>query len=153
MLERMTLGAAVRRSWSLTRASFWRTFGVVALVFLMVQVASQVVATPFSVLFSVLTGTLAPTGDVDDPTFLALTAGTYAVTLGITAVIGAIGSVLQAASAGLVYVDRRIRTEGLDLELVRYVERGGRSGDGQPDPYRTPASPAVPTTHPGAPRW
>jgi len=153
MLERMTLGAAVRRSWSLTRASFWRTFGVIALVFLMIQVASQVVATPFSVLFSVLTSTLAPTGDVTDPTFLALTAGTYAVTLGITAVIGAIGSVLQAASAGLVYVDRRIRTEGLDLELVRYVERGGRSTEGQPDPYRTPEAPSAPTTHPGAPRW
>ncbi|MBD8485093.1 hypothetical protein IFT79_05635 [Frigoribacterium sp. CFBP 8759] len=153
MLERLTLGAAVRRSWSLTRASFWRTFGVIALVFLMVQVASQVVATPFSVLFSVLTGTLAPTGDVTDPTFLALTAGTYAVTLGITAVIGAIGSVLQAASAGLVYVDRRIRTEGLDLELVRYVERGGRAVGGQPDPYRTPEAPVPPTTHPGAPRW
>lgn len=153
MLERMTLGAAVRRSWSLTRASFWRTFGVIALVFLMIQVASQVVATPFSVLFSVLTGTLAPTGDVTDPTFLALTAGTYAVTLGITAVIGAIGSVLQAASAGLVYVDRRIRTEGLDLELVRYVERGGRSVEGQPDPFRTPETPVGPTTYQGAPRW
>ncbi|ROS53060.1 hypothetical protein [Frigoribacterium sp. PhB24] len=153
MLERMTLGAAVRRSWSLTRASFWRTFGVIALVFLMIQVASQVVATPFSVLFSVLTGTLAPTGDVTDPTFLALTAGTYAVTLGITAVIGAIGSVLQAASAGLVYIDRRIRTEGLDLDLVRYVERGGRSVDGQPDPFRTPEAPVAPTTHQGAPRW
>ncbi|KPG81315.1 hypothetical protein, partial [Frigoribacterium sp. RIT-PI-h] len=153
VLERMTLGAAVRRSWSLTRASFWRTFGVIALVFLMIQVASQVVATPFSVLFSVLTGTLAPPGDVTDPAFRALTAGPYAVPLGITAVIGAIGSVLQAASAGLVYIDRRIRTEGLDLELVRYVERGGRSAEGQPDPYRTPEVPLTPTTHPGAPRW
>jgi len=153
VLERLALGAAVRRSWSLTRTSFWRTFGVIALVFLMVQIASQVVATPFSVLFSVLTGTLAPTGDVTDPTFVALTAGTYAVTLGITAVIGAIGSVLQAASAGLVYIDRRIRTEGLDLELVRYVERGGRTADGQPDPYRTPDAPVVPTRTPEAPRW
>lgn len=139
LLERTTLRAAVARSWTLVRGSFWRTFGVVALVLVMVQVAAQVVATPFSILFALLGGAFAPTGDTLDPTSLVVTGVGYLVTILATSVVTAIGAVVQSASTGLVYVDRRIRLEGLDLELVRFVERRGDGVTDQPDPYRTPA--------------
>ena len=138
VLERLPFRAAMRRSWSLVKGSFWRTFGVVALVFVMIQVATQVVTAPFSLLFGLFSGVVAPTGDDDTTTFLLVTGAGYLLTVAVTAVVTAIGSVVQAASVGLVYVDRRIRSEGLDLELVRHVERR-RAGEHElPDPYRPP---------------
>ncbi|WP_423918332.1 hypothetical protein ACPEEZ_10205 [Frigoribacterium sp. 2-23] len=143
VLERMTLGQALRRSWWLTRGGlgFWRTLGLLALVFAMIQFATQVVSTPFSLLFGLLGGTLFPTGNVDDTSGLVVAGVTYLLTIVISAVITAIGSIVQAASIGLVYIDLRIRSEGLDLELVRYVERRAAGATDQPDPYRTPGRP------------
>jgi hypothetical protein len=137
MLERMPLRAAVARSWSLVRGAFWRTFGVVALVFVMIQIASQVVTAPFSLLFGVFGSLISPTGDLDGSA-IAVAAVAYVLTIAVTAVVTAIGSVVQAASVGLVYVDRRMRTEGLDLELVRHVEARGRGQVDLPDPWRSP---------------
>jgi len=141
MLERTTLTTAVTRSWALVRGGFWRTLGIVALVFAMIQVAAQVVATPFSLLFGVLGGTLAPTGDALDPTALVVTGVGYLLTILVTSVVTAIGSVVQAASVGLVYVDRRMRLEGLDLELARSADLRAAGATG-PDPYRTPGDDA-----------
>ncbi|MBD8702446.1 glycerophosphoryl diester phosphodiesterase membrane domain-containing protein [Frigoribacterium sp. CFBP 13712] len=138
MLERTTLRTAVARSWSLVRGDFWRTFGIVALVFVMIQVAAQVVATPFSILFALLGGTLAPTGDTLDPTSLVVTGIGYLLTILVTSVVTAIGSVVQAASVGLVYVDRRMRLEGLDLELARSMDEHASDPTGL-DPFRTPS--------------
>jgi hypothetical protein len=137
MLERMPLRAAVARSWSLVRGSFWRTFGIVALVFVMIQIATQVVTAPFSLLFGVFGSLISPTGDVDGSA-IAVAAVAYVLTIAVSAVVTAIGSVVQAASVGLVYVDRRMRTEGLDLELVRHVEARGRGQVDLPDPWRSP---------------
>jgi hypothetical protein len=141
MLERTTLKRAMARSWSLVRGGFWRTLGIIALVFAMIQVAAQVVATPFSILFALLGGTLAPTGDTLDPTSLIVTGVGYLLTILVTSVVTAIGSVVQAASVGLVYVDRRMRLEGLDLELARSVDERATGASG-PDPYRTPGDDA-----------
>ena len=137
VLERMPLRAAVARSWSLVRGSFWRTFGVVALVFVMIQVATQVVTAPFSLLFGVFGSLISPTGDLDGSA-IAVAAVAYVLTIAVSAVVTAIGSVVQAASVGLVYVDRRMRAEGLDLELVRHVEARGRGQVDLPDPWRSP---------------
>ena len=43
-------------------------------------------------------------------------------------VVQSITSVVQSATTGLIYLDLRIRKEGLDLELVRFVE-ARQSGD------------------------
>jgi hypothetical protein len=147
MLERMPLRAAVARSWSLVRGSFWRTFGIVALVFVMIQIATQVVTAPFSLLFGVFGSLISPTGDLDGS---AVAAVAYVLTIAVSAVVTAIGSVVQAASIGLVYVDRRMRTEGLDLELVRHVEARGRGQADLPDPWRSPA-PLLPDQQGGTP--
>jgi hypothetical protein len=53
-------------------------------------------------------------------------------------VVGAIGSVLLSAATALIYIDLRMRTEGLDLELQRFVELRA-SGASAPDPYQPAA--------------
>jgi membrane-anchored glycerophosphoryl diester phosphodiesterase (GDPDase) len=134
IVERLPLGVAVRRSWTLVRGAFWRVFGTMILIIVMVNVASSVVATPFQFAASFAFPIANPAGEfeTDFTLFLVLNL----VVVAITAVIGAIGSVITTAAASLLYIDRRMRTEGLDLELQRHVElrASGVAGD---DPYLT----------------
>ena len=43
----------------------------------------------------------------------------------ISTIVQAIGQIAQVSAFALVYLDRRIRREGLDLDLQRAVEQGG----------------------------
>ena len=62
--------------------------------------------------------------------FIAALIVVYAVIAGVSA----IGLVVFAATSSLMYIDLRMRTEGLDLELSRYVE-ARQAGTPVPDPY------------------
>lgn len=138
VLERAPLGTALRRSWLLTQGSFWRTLGVLLLVAVMIQVAAQVVTAPVSFLLPVLLGVLAPTGSEDPTTAIVVAVVAYLVTIVLSSVVGAIGSVVQSATTALLYVDLRTRREGLDLGLTRHVELRDAGATDLPDPWRTP---------------
>jgi hypothetical protein len=97
-----------------------------------------------SILYSIGIALTFPTGGPGsstegpiDPRALALSIGSYALLLLVSLVIGAITAVVQAATSCLVYVDQRMRREGLDLVLTRYVEdvQAGRPAG---DPFATP---------------
>jgi len=137
VIERLSIRAAVRRSWQLVRGSFWRILGILALVTVMINIAAGVVTTPFQLALTFAAPLVNPAGELetDLTVFLILNI----VVIGITAVIGAIGSVLITSATSLLYIDRRMRTEGLDLDLQRYVELRA-SGAAGTDPYRTAAS-------------
>lgn len=119
VLERLSIRRAVRRSWSLTIGYFWRTLGVQFLVAAIVSIVTQIITTPISLLFSVTTSVLDPTGSFDTlvPAIIL-----YLVLLLVSLVLGAIAAVIQSATTALIYIDLRMRTEGLDLELQRFVE-------------------------------
>ncbi|RIX28757.1 DUF7847 domain-containing protein [Amnibacterium setariae] len=129
VLERKPVLASIRRSWTLTRRAFWRTFGLLALVTIMVSAAAQIVSLPFSILGSAIAGLLYPNsgGDVQSTLVTALVSSIPGVL--VTVVVTGIGQIAQVGAIVLVYLDRRMRTEGLDLELRRFVEQGGD------DPY------------------
>jgi hypothetical protein len=95
---------ALRRSWSLVRGAWWRTFGVVLLGAVIASALSQVVAVPLQVLVGALPLSLG----------VAVVAGLAGVALGQALTQPILGVVLA-----LVYVDRRIRTENLDDALAR----------------------------------
>lgn len=152
VLEGAGIGRAVRRSWSLTNGSFWRTFGLIVLVGLILGFAANVVVQPISFLGTILATILDPAlGD----TYLAITVGTTIATLVLSILIGAITSVVQAALIAVIYIDLRIRTEGLDLELERHVAARD-AGTAVSDPYATvPPGPAPAGAAPStsAPTW
>jgi Membrane domain of glycerophosphoryl diester phosphodiesterase len=153
MLERMRIGAAVRRSWSLTEGFFWRTLGIQLLVSVILNVASQVITTPFSLLFTFLPVIFAPTGD---PTPSIVLAGlSYVLLLMVTAVVAAVASVVQSATSALLYIDLRMRKEGLDLRLQRFVEERAAGNPAAADPYllagAAAATPAQGASSPGTP--
>ncbi|WP_439565146.1 hypothetical protein [Microcella sp.] len=142
MIERLPLGTAVRRSWRLVRGAFWRILGTLLLVTVMVNIAASVVTTPFQLAATFAAPLVNPAGEIetDLTVFLAINL----VVVAITAVVGAIGAVLTTAATSLLYIDRRMRTEGLDLELQRYVELRATGAAGA-DPYRSgPPPTAVP---------
>jgi hypothetical protein len=135
VLERLGVLASVARSWSLTRGYFWRTLGVLLLVGLIVQVIGQVISTPISLLFGVGAFLLDPTGAFTEQTTIL----SVVVSLVIAIPVAAVAAVVQSAAVALVYLDLRMRKEGLDLELARYVESATEGGD-VPDPYLVPAA-------------
>jgi membrane-anchored glycerophosphoryl diester phosphodiesterase (GDPDase) len=142
VLERLPIGAAIGRSWSLTTGAFWRTFGIMLLVQAMIYIATQIVSTPVSLLGMLGTSLLDPTGAANDPTtMLGTMTGMLVAIYAVTSLVQGIGLVIVSATSSLLYLDRRMRREGLDLELARYVE-AKQSGADLPDPYlRNPAAP------------
>ena len=151
MLERLTLGAAVARSWRLVRGAFWRIFGTLLLITFMVNVAAQIVTTPVQFAAGFAIPLANPAGELETDLTLYLVLNLVAVV--VAAVVGAIGSVLTTSAQVLLYLDRRIRLEGLDLELQRVVELRA-AGVATDDPYASRASapaPPSPTTLPTAP--
>ena len=137
VLERTSIRAAMRRSWALTRAGFWRIFGIRLLVAAMIGVATNIVTTPISLIFSIAGGVLTPTGSTAAGAGQTLVI-TLIVTQAVTAVISAVGLVLSASTLALLYLDQRMRFEGLDLDLARYVEYRQAGGQDLRDPYLAP---------------
>jgi hypothetical protein len=143
VLEHLSPVAAIKRSWQLSHGSFWRLFGILVLTGIIVAVAGSVLAIPFSLIGSLVGGGSA--------SFL----GTAATTSVWALIFGAIGSILAAAvtrpiSAGvnvLLYVDLRMRREGLDLTLRDAAQNQSLTGDEFAVLWRPPmAGPGTPST-------
>jgi membrane-anchored glycerophosphoryl diester phosphodiesterase (GDPDase) len=138
-IERLGIGAAIRRSWTLTNGSFWKTFGIELLVLVILNIATQVVSLPLSLVSGIVGGLADPNGQGMATTAVILIVVSL-LTLAVTLVLTAITVVVQSGSTALIYLDLRIRKEALDLELIRYTE-ARQSGDGTvPDPFPGPAT-------------
>ncbi|NHA66716.1 glycerophosphoryl diester phosphodiesterase membrane domain-containing protein [Phycicoccus flavus] len=122
VLERLGVLASLRRSWSLVggplTGAFWRVFGIRLLTGVIVGIAAAVVTIPISLLLTL--GATAFLGD--DPTgsaFLVL----QTVISGITGLVtGALATPFSSGVDALLYVDLRIRREGLDVRLIRAAQ-------------------------------
>jgi hypothetical protein len=137
VLERRGVISSIRRSWQLTNNSFWKTFGVLALISVILSTATQIITTPVSFIGGLATGFLFPTGAAQDSgSFVAVLLATYGLTLVISLVLGSIAAVVQSSAVAVIYIDLRMRREGLDLDLMRYIEVRQAGGmQDAPDPY------------------
>ncbi|MBF4574410.1 glycerophosphoryl diester phosphodiesterase membrane domain-containing protein [Herbiconiux sp. VKM Ac-1786] len=139
VLERAGLVQAVRRSWSLTNGNFWRTLGVIWLVSIILSAAGQIIQAPFSFLLPIVMTVIDPNNTGSGIVALIVL---YIVFLALSLLLGAVTSVVQAATVAVVYLDLRMRKEGLDIELQRFVESRQDGLDSWPDPYATAGYPA-----------
>ena len=151
MLERLPLRAAIARSWSLTTGYFWKTLGIQLLVAVIVQTVAGIIGAPLQILLGFGSFLLNPNSEGDGLVIGAVVL--YGLTIILSIVFGAIAAVIQSATTALVYIDIRMRKEGLDLELNRFVE-ARQAGDSRvPDPYlqratasgTTPQAPSQPS--------
>jgi hypothetical protein len=118
---------ALRRSGQLVTGSWWRVFGILLLVVIIVFIVSQVIGIPFS-----LPATL---GDGDMFTMAGMSFGALVVSTLGGIISATITAPFSAGATALLYIDRRIRREALDIELARAanVELPGRSGGSGPE--------------------
>lgn len=149
MLERLTLRAAIARSWSLTTGYFWKTLGIQLLVAVIVQTVGTVLAIPLQLVLSFSGFLINPNGGQEG--LIAVMVVVYVLTIVLTVMFGAITAVVQSAVPALIYIDIRMRKEGLDLELSRFVEARQAGDASVADPYLVKAGTAQQTTTTGSP--
>jgi hypothetical protein len=106
-LEGRGLVPTVRRAWLLTRGQLWRLFGVYLLAVVIVTVIANIVTTPLAYLATWMETELGAPG-----------VGAVVVTTVATVVATAIQTIFVAGVVALLYVDVRMRREGLDVALA-----------------------------------
>ncbi len=117
VVEGIGVGAAFARSRALVRGAWWRSFGILLLACVAAGAVGALISIPTSLIGAgtLTSAIIASPGGV--PSMSAF--GPYFVILGIGSWIG--GSValpFGAGVVGLIYVDRRMRTEGYARELA-----------------------------------
>lgn len=118
VLERCGVGEALGRSWTLVKGAWWRTFGALLLMFIIYFVISAAVSIPFSVPELVAPSVDPESLTIDETRFV------------INTTVSTIGSVIAttitlpfiAAVVSLIYINRRMRVEGLDITLARQAQ-------------------------------
>jgi hypothetical protein len=114
VLERQRVLPSLRRSRELVRGAWWRTFGILLLVNVIAQFLAGILSVPFTVLtllVGYLTGDGASVNPYDILPLLVTSVGTIAAS--------AVTWPFTAVATALLYVDRRMRREALDVELAR----------------------------------
>lgn len=124
-LEGQGLGRTIARAWRLTRGSFWRLFGIYLLALVIVSAASYIITIPLSVIAGMVGGA---GGSIE-----TFTTATLVVSVLASVITAAITVIFVASVVALLYVDVRMRREGLDVQLAAAAQAqdGGRSG-GEP---------------------
>ncbi|MET4639040.1 hypothetical protein [Mycetocola sp. 2940] len=148
VLERVGVFPAIGRSWRLTDGYFWRTLGVQYLIAFIVGTVSQVVVTPITFLYMIAVSVIDPTSSrAEDWIAPALL---YVGLIIVTLLVASVTSVVQSAALAFIYIDLRMRKEGLDLELIRFVEAQQAGNGSVPDPYLVRAGGSAATGSPWA---
>lgn len=146
VIEELGAFAGLRRSWELTRANWWRILGITLVVAILVGVISQVVLIPVSLLPTVVAGVISPhRGSGQDATLAVVLGILIAIT---SALVGGVGFAFQTSVMGLLYMDLRMRKDGLDITLLRQAETGA-DPDGIPGRHPHPGT-SAPYPGPGA---
>ncbi len=109
VLEDIGIRASLRRSVLLVRGAWWRIFGITLLVNVLASVVSGILLLPFEI------GAIAATA----------TAGLSVIAVVLLALGSIASSILtlpfEAGGVSLLYIDQRMRREGLDLTLTATV--------------------------------
>ena len=112
VLERTGVLPSMRRSGILVKGDWWRVFGILLLTAFIAGVVGQIVQVPFAILGTGgFSGVVDPGAELFGVRYLTMTA------LGQ----GLAATLITPFSAGvlaLLYVDRRMRAEGLDVALA-----------------------------------
>jgi hypothetical protein len=145
LLERLGPFQALRRSWRLAWPDILRVFLIRLVAFLLALLILYVIAAPFALVGVLIADSGTATAD-DQASTLVLAFAVVGSVLG-----GIIAKPFGAGVLALLYVDRRMRAEGLDVALelqLRQRRRMPSASQGQPGPVDLP-----PLADAGLGRW
>jgi hypothetical protein len=111
ILENASPTRALRRSWDLVKGNWWRVFGIILLTYLIAGMIGFVIQVPFGLAGG--TGLLVAQEDA-----ASLSTGDIALLAFAAAIASAITGPFISGVMSLLYVDRRMRREGLDVTLA-----------------------------------
>lgn len=117
---------AMGRSWTLTRGHWWRTFGIILLVGIIVGVVSSIITTPLSMIGGVFTPF------TEEASAEAMVEGSriwMLISVAATSLVSSLATVFTACLVALLYTDYRIRQESFDLDLAAAADAAGLSDD------------------------
>ncbi|MFD3687230.1 glycerophosphoryl diester phosphodiesterase membrane domain-containing protein [Nocardiopsis sp. NPDC058631] len=120
VLERLGPGQALARSWRLTQGSWWRVFGIVLLASMLIGFVSSLLSTPFTLIAVV------PSFVFPGEAWAAVVSG--AVMFVANVLVYSITTPFTVGVTTLLYVDLRMRREGLDLKLHSAAQAGYEAG-------------------------
>jgi hypothetical protein len=143
VLEKLGPFAALRRSWSLVSQSFWRLFGILLLAIIIVGVAGLILQLPFDFVRAAVGGGFGNLGS--NTSIVGIIIGGIG---GI--VVGAITRPVLAGVTVLLYVDMRMRKEGIDLALRDAAQNQQMTGEEFAGLWRAPAAGQGPAATPPA---
>lgn len=113
VLEGHGVMGGLQRSFALTKGSaFWRILGITLLAAIIAGIAGSLLGIPFSIIGAVVTSLA---GQDDESAQMIVTFASHLSAL----LTGAITTPFVAAVTGLLYIDRRMRLEALDVVLLR----------------------------------
>ena len=106
VLEGQGFRSAVVRGWTLSRGSFWRILGIYLLASIAVGVVASLISQPLAFVGGIVLG-----ATQSSAAFLGITALAQVLS-------GIVTTVFVASVTALLYIDVRMRREGLDVELA-----------------------------------
>lgn len=115
VLEKSSGGTAMGRSWRLVQGSWWRVFGITLLVGVIVALVGQVLQYAVLLVGALGVAIWQPNAQDIGPVGAAL--GVGALT-GVSLLLALLTEPFARLTLALLYVDVRIRREGLDLALA-----------------------------------
>ncbi|WP_162893310.1 glycerophosphoryl diester phosphodiesterase membrane domain-containing protein [Microbacterium halotolerans] len=133
VLERAGVFHAISRSWTLTKGRFWPTFGIYILLSLILGTAGSVVSYPLMFLGMMLGTIIAPTGGAAGDGVMFVFA--FGLSMIGSFLVQCVTAVVVSTSSALVYLDLRMRREGIDMKMQRYVESRDAGSTALDDPY------------------
>ena len=148
VIEELGVLAGLSRSWTLTRNNWWRILGISLVISILIGIIGQIVTMPLG-LISGGTGFLTPHAGAEEA--VAAGVGLLIASTIVSALVGAVGYAFQTSVMALLYMDLRMRKDGLDLVLIRSLE-SGEDPDGVPGRGATVYS-AGRASYPGGPHF
>ena len=117
VLENLGVFAAIGRSWSLTRGNFWRLFGINILT----AIITSIVAGIFGGIAGALGAIFVVVGSSSPEDVIASLNTTYILTMVMSTIAQLLILPFTSSVNALLYIDLRMRKEGLDVELRNAV--------------------------------
>ncbi|WGW10696.1 hypothetical protein LWF01_11190 [Saxibacter everestensis] len=122
VLENVGIIVSLRRSWQLTARGFWRFTGIFLLCYLLISIVVSIITTPLTFVGSIFVGVISFAVGDNEAALIVIVVIAVILYAAVTIVASALQASYLAATTSLLYLDQRMRLEGLDVQLLEEAD-------------------------------